>query len=192
MALLLTVFPVFPLFHYLVAGKPPDRGKETCIMKRNGLIRKRRVLGVCGRPDILRMLEDKIKEGFPRWRFDGVTTAENAGRLMLLSSYHLLIVDEANFKKIQHAGSSVIQNFPILVLTDKEKLPADQQNSFTPNVCGYLLASRLEEIIPIFSRLLSIEFTPRWQRPFRRYGGIFNLATVEVAEKLFKNDAMMA
>jgi len=150
----------------------------------------KRVLGVSGRTDILRMLEDKIENGFPKCRFDKVTTAEEASRSMLLSSYHLLIVDETNFKKIPFAGSSLIQNFPLLVLTDNGKLPADQKNYFAPNVYGYLPANRLEKIIPILSQLLRIEFTPRWQRPFKRYGGIFNLGTVEAAEKLFKNGAM--
>jgi hypothetical protein len=45
---------------------------------------------------------------------------------------------------------------------------------------------------PILSRLLSIEFTPRWQRPFKRYGGILNLGTAEAVEKLFKNGALKA
>ena len=40
------------------------------------------------------------------------------------NSYQLLIVDETNFKKIQFAGSSLIQNFPLLILTDNGKLPA--------------------------------------------------------------------
>jgi len=134
--------------------------------------------------DILRILEDKIKAGFANCRFDGVRAAEEARRSMMLASYHLVIADERSFNKIARAGSSPIRNFPLLVLTDNGQLHADQKNSFAPNVYGYLSADRLEKIIPILSRLLNIEFTQRWQRPFKLYGGIFNLGTVEAAEKI--------
>jgi hypothetical protein len=160
-------------------------------MKRKELSNKR-VLGVSGRTDILRILEDNIRDGLPRCRFDKVTTAEEASRAVMRFSYHLLIVDETNFKKIASSGSSSLQNLPLVILTDTGALPADEKNSFAPNVYGYLPANRLEEIIAILSQLLSIEITPRWQRPFKRYGGIFNFGTVEAAEKLFKNDAVKA
>ena len=160
-------------------------------MKRNGLINKR-ILGVCGRTDILQTLEDKIKDGCPKCWFDKVTTAEEACRLMMLFSYHLLVVDETNLKKFPRSESSSIQNFPLVVLTGNGKLPVDQENSFAPNIYGYLPANRLEKTIPIISRLLSIEFVPRWQSPFKRYGGIFNLGTVEATDKLLKNGLMKA
>jgi hypothetical protein len=158
-------------------------------MKRNGLSNKK-ILVVSERTDILRMLEDKIKDGFPKCRIDIVTNAEEACRATMLFSYQLLIVDESNFKKLAHSGSSPMQNFPLLILTENGKLTAEQKNSLDPNVYGYLPANRPEEIIPILPRLLSNEFTPRWQRPFKRYGGIFNLGTIEAAEKLFENGLM--
>jgi hypothetical protein len=158
-------------------------------MKRNDLISKR-VLGVCGRTDILQMLEDEIKDGCPKCWFDKVTTAEEACRLMMLFSYHLLVVDETNLKKFMRSESSSIRNFPLVVLTDNGKLPIDQENSYAPNIYGYLPANRLEKTTPVISRLLSIEFVPRWQRPFKHYGGIFNLGTVEATDKLLKNGLM--
>ena len=129
-------------------------------MKRNGLTKKR-ILGISARTDILRILADKIKDSFSKCRFDGVTSAEEASRSMMLSSYHLIIVDETNFKKIANSGSSSIRNFPLVILTENGKLPVDQNNFFAPNVYGYLSANRPEDIVPILSLLLSIEFTPR-------------------------------
>ena len=152
-------------------------------MKRNGLSNKK-ILIVSDRADILRMLEDKIKDGFPKCRIDIVTTAEEACRATMLFSYHLLIVDELNFKKLSKPGLSPMQNFPLLVLTDNGKSPAEQKNSLAPNVYGHLPADRPEEIIPMLPRILNNGFVPRWQRPFKRYGGIFNLGTIEAAEKL--------
>lgn len=129
-------------------------------MKRNGLTNKR-ILGVSGRNEVLRILADKIKDGLSKCQFDGVRSAEEASRSVMLSSYHLLIVDETNFTKIAHTGSSSIKNFPLVILTENDKLPADQNKFFAPNVYGYLSANRPEDIIPILSRLLSIEFAPR-------------------------------
>ena len=157
-------------------------------MKNNRLIKKR-ILGVSGQTDVLQMLDEMINGRFSKCRFDSVATAEEAIRAMMFSSFHLLIIDQTNFKKIQHARLYQTHLLPILILIDKGKFPPNQKNSFSPNVYG-LPANRPEEIISILPQLLSIEFTPRWQRPFRRFGGIFNLGTVEAAEKLFKNGAM--
>ena len=103
----------------------------------------------------------------------------------MLYSYHLLIVDELNFKKLSNSGLSPMQNYPLLVLTDNGKLPVEQKNSLAPNDYGHLPADRPEEIIPMLLRILNNGFVPRWQMPFKRYGGIFNLGTIEAAEKLF-------
>lgn len=153
-------------------------------MKRNGLSNKK-ILVVSDRTDILRILEDKIKDGFPKCHIDIVTTAEEACRATMLFSYHLLIVDELNFKKLSNSGLSPMQNYPLLVLTDNGKLPVEQKNSLAPNDYGHLPADRPEEIIPMLLRILNNGFVPRWQMPFKRYGGIFNLGTIEAAEKLF-------
>ena len=158
-------------------------------MKRNGLSNKK-ILVVSERTDIRRVLESKIKDSFPKCRIDIVTTAEEACRAAMLFSYHLLIVDESNFRKMALSESSPMRNFPLLVLTDNGHLSIEQKNSLTPNIYGHLPADHPEEIIPNLPRLLSSEFTPRWQKPFKRYGGIFNLGTVEAADKLFKNGMM--
>lgn len=155
-------------------------------MKRNGMSNKK-ILVVSERTDIRRVLVDKIKDGFPKCRIDIVTTAEEACRATMLFSYHLLIVDESNFRKLALSESSPILNFPLLVLIDNGNLPPEQKNPLAPNIYGHLPSDRPEEIIPNLSRLLSSEFTPRWQRPFKRYGGIFNLGTIEAADKLLKN-----
>jgi hypothetical protein len=154
-------------------------------MKRNGLSNKK-ILVVSERADIFRGLADKIKDGWPECRIDRVTTAEGACRVTMLFNYHLLIIDESNLKALSRSASSALQNFPLLVLTENGKFPAQQKNSPAPNVCGHLPANRSEEIIPLLPRLLNNEFTPGWQKPFKRYGGIFNLGTVEAIEKLFK------
>jgi hypothetical protein len=158
-------------------------------MKRNGLSNKI-ILVVSERADILQMLEGKIKDGFPKCRIDRVTTTEEACRATLLFRYNLLIVDELNFNKLSHSASSLMQNFPLLVLTDNGHLPPEQKNSLIPGINSHLPSDRSEEIIPNLSRLLNSEFTPGWQRPFKRYGGLFNLGTVEAADKLIKNGMM--
>lgn len=153
-------------------------------MKHSGMINKR-LLGVCGRAEILQTLEDKVLDGCRICHFDKAATAGEASRLMMFFGYHLVIVDEQNFNNFIRSGSCLIHNFPLIVLTESGKLPADQKNSFAPNVYGYLPANDLDKTIPIISLVLSIEFVPPWQSLFKHYGGIFNLGTVEAADKLF-------
>jgi len=155
-------------------------------MKRSDLSKKK-ILIVSRRTATLRMLNDKIKEGFPKCRIDMVTNAEDACRATMLFSYHLLIVDESNYKKMANSGASPLQNSPLLIITENGKIPSEQKIHRGPDVYVHLPANRPEEIISKIPRLLGNGFTPRWQRPFKRYGGIFNLGTVEASEKLFKN-----
>ena len=153
-------------------------------MKHSSMINKK-LLGVCGRAEILQTLEDKIKNSCRKCRFDKAETAGEASRLMMFFGYHLVIVDEQSFKNFPRSGPSLIQNFPLVILTDNGKLPVDQQTSFAPNVYGYIPVNHLDKTIPVISLLLNIEFVPPWQSLFKLYGGIFNLGTVEAADKLF-------
>ena len=154
-------------------------------MKHNGLSNKK-ILIVSERTDIRRMLEDPIRDGLPKCRIDRVKTVQEACRAIMLIGYHLIIIDESKFKNMSHPGLSPMQNFPLLVLTDNDKLSAEQKNSPVPNVYGHLPADRPEVIISMLPRILNNGFVPRWQVPFKRHGGIFNLGTIEAAEKLFK------
>ena len=156
---------------------------EASMMKRNGMINKR-ILGVSGRNDILLTIEEKILEAYPKCLFDKVTTLQKARRLMMLYNYSLLVLDEANLNELNRSGASMIQNFPVVVLTDDGVLFVDQVKSFASNVYGYLPKNCLETTSLIISNLLNVEFVPQWQIPFKRYGGIFNLGTVEAIDKL--------
>ena len=152
-------------------------------MERNGLSIKK-ILVVSRRADIVRKLEDTIKDSIPKCQIERVSTAEEACRATMIFGYHLLIIDESNLKILSHSGSSPMQNFPLLVISDNGKLSAELKSSLAANVCGHLPADRPEEIISMLPRILNNGFVPRWQMPFKRYGGIFNLGTIEAAEKL--------
>ncbi len=152
-------------------------------MKLNGLSNKK-ILIIGEGADTLRKLEDKIKDGVPKCQIDRVATAEEALRATTLFSYHLLIIDESTFNNLSHTGSSPMQNLPLLVLGDNGNRSAGRKSTPAPNVCGHLHADRPEEIISMLPRILNNGFVPRWQMPFKRYGGVFNLGTIEAAEKL--------
>ncbi|UCF91077.1 MAG: hypothetical protein JSW39_22790 [Desulfobacterales bacterium] len=157
-------------------------------MKRHGMIHKR-LLGVSPRADVLQTLEERIKAACSTCRFDKAATLEEARQRMMRFNYHLVIVDEVNLKTLLRSASFLVQNFPLVVLTENGRLPADEKNAFAPNVYGFLPANSLERTIPVISELLNIEFVPRWQSPFKRYGGVFNLGTVEAVDKLFNNES---
>lgn len=78
-------------------------------------IRNKRFLIVSQRTAILRVLKDKIKDGFPKCRIDMVTNAEDASWSSMHLNYHLLIVDESNLEKLASSGAFLLQNFPLLI-----------------------------------------------------------------------------
>jgi hypothetical protein len=152
-------------------------------MKRNGMMNKR-ILGVSERIDILSAMEEMILEICPNCLFDKVTTLKKAQRLMMLFNYNLLFLDETTLNELNPSGTSMTQNFPIVILTNNGSLSLDKEKSSASNVYGYLPKNRLETIPQIIANLLNVEFVPRWKIPFKRHGGIFNLGTVEAVDKL--------
>ncbi len=128
------------------------------------ILEGKNILAVDDEPDILRILEEEIKDAAPNCIFDKASTFEEALEKMEKNTYDIVILDIMGVRGFDLLEYGVKRGFRVVMLT-AHALNADAlEKSFKMKAHGYLPKDKLGEIVPFLEDILQYDFSTGWKR----------------------------
>ena len=134
----------------------------------------KRILAVDDEPDVLKVLEEEIREASPNTTLDQATTYDDALKKMESRSYDLVILDIMGVRGFDLLEQAVRRDLRVVMLTAHALHPEALKRAFDMKARAYLPKDKLGEIVPFLEDALSYEFLPGWKSLFYKLAGFFD------------------
>ena len=138
------------------------------------ILKGKTILAVDDEPDVLKVLEEEIKEACPDCFLNKATTYQEATERMASWTYDLVILDIMGVRGFDLLKNAVVRNFPVVMLTAHALTPEALRQSIELGARAYLPKEKMGGIVPFLEDVLRYENLPGWGRLFQSLAGLFN------------------
>jgi len=132
------------------------------------------ILAVDDEPDVLRALEEEIKDSCSRCQLDKAVSYDKAAEMMKTNDYDIVILDVMGVNGFDLLEIAVQRKFRVVMLTAHALSPEALKKSHDMGARAYLPKEKLGEIIPFLEDVLKYENKTGWKRLLEKLENYFD------------------
>jgi len=138
------------------------------------ILEGKKILAVDDEPDIVKVLEEEVKEAAPNCFFDKALTYEEALEKMEKNTYDIVILDIMGVRGFDLLEYGTKRGFRVVMLTAHALNAEALEKSYKMKAHGYLPKDKLGEIVPFLEDILQHDFFTGWKRLLEKLETFFD------------------